>query len=234
VASRGPIIDHKLKEINAALAAVREACLIFHVTEKDTIPQVIGERYSLKLEDAKLWYSGVKITATRNLSEVALERTIALLAESSIIPSSDVPLKNFYDPRFVDLQIDIKAMKLCVIGGDRKPKLDLTNVWMLRYNKPELVVRTYNELRAAGLAKGKLSFKDLIPLDQVHHYHGTEAVDKFINECSLDAASNVISLGSGLGGPARYLSRNLVHQITRTNCVVKVYCGIGQLSSVGC
>lgn len=192
IAATKATIDAKAQAIQATLAAVREACKIFH-SEEDTMPGIVAERYGLKLEDARKWYAGVKISATKAISEAALERTISTLADVKVLPSKDVRLQSLYDPKLVELQVDIKRMKL--------------------YNKPELVARTYNELRAAGLSRGPLDFKDLIPVDQQHHYHGTEALDVCIQKTHLNSNSNVISLGSGLGGPARYIAGTLGCQV---------------------
>jgi cyclopropane fatty-acyl-phospholipid synthase-like methyltransferase len=77
---------------------------------------------------------------------------------------------------------------------------------MKLYNKPELVMRTYRELQALGMSRGRISYTDLVPVDQRHHYHGTDAVDHAVSRLSIKEDSNVISLGSGLGGPARWIA----------------------------
>lgn len=68
------------------------------------------------------------------------------------------------------------------------------------------VDRIYNELRALGKDDGaQLSVDDLTPFDQ-YHYHGTDAVDEAARQLGLGPNSRVVEVGSGIGGPARYLA----------------------------
>ncbi|CAF1690561.1 unnamed protein product, partial [Adineta ricciae] len=81
---------------------------------------------------------------------------------------------------------------------------------MRLYNKPELLISLRNNLRANGLSKGSISYKDLLPFDQ-NHYHGTEVLDLAMKELNfLDQNINsnrwTIQIGSNLGGCARYLA----------------------------
>ena len=90
----------------------------------------------------------------------------------------------------VDQAKDIKTMKL--------------------YQSPD---RIFNELKALGIADdAALNVEQLVPFDQ-YHYLGTDAVDEAIDSLSLVSQSRVLEVGSGIGGPARYLA----HQ---TNCQV--------------
>jgi len=72
------------------------------------------------------------------------------------------------------------------------------------------VERIYNELAALGKSgDDPLSVDELCSLDQLH-YHGTEALDFALQ--ALDAGQSEgeggdwLEIGSGLGGPARYLA----------------------------
>ena len=74
---------------------------------------------------------------------------------------------------------------------------------MKLYRHPE---RIYNELDAAGYKKGlPLKVKDLSSFDQ-YHYFGTDAVDDAIRCLKIGPKTEVIDIGSGIGGPARYLA----------------------------
>lgn len=66
--------------------------------------------------------------------------------------------------------------------------------------------RIFNELKELGkFENGNLSIKELEPFDQLH-YHGTEAIDFAIEKFNINKNSNVLEIGSGVGGPSRYLA----------------------------
>ena len=56
-----------------------------------------------------------------------------------------------------------------------------------------------------NMSKGPLDYIALSAYDQ-HHYHGVEAVDYCIKQLGITKDSRVLQLGSGLGGPARYIA----------------------------
>lgn len=53
----------------------------------------------------------------------------------------------------------------------------------------------------------------LFPLDQ-WHYHGTEAIRAAAEQLGLGASSRVLDVGSGIGGPARYLAHTYGCSVT--------------------
>jgi len=68
------------------------------------------------------------------------------------------------------------------------------------------VERIYNELNELGLANSELlSVEDLSQFDQLH-YHGIEALDVAIKILGVNFDDDVLEIGSGIGGPARYLT----------------------------
>ncbi len=73
--------------------------------------------------------------------------------------------------------------------------------------------RLTNEIKAAGIdPDGPLTVDQLSPFDNLH-YHGTDAMDRAIQELGINANSNIAEVGSGLGGPARYIA-------DRTSCCI--------------
>lgn len=65
-----------------------------------------------------------------------------------------------------------------------------------------LVAAIGNALDVAGLDRARLRPADLAPVDEFH-IRGREASLEIIDALDVTAASHVIDLGSGLGGPAR-------------------------------
>lgn len=75
------------------------------------------------------------------------------------------------------------------------------------------VDRIHAELRALGFADDSpLTVEDLTPLDN-YHYLGTEACDAAITALGVTADSRILEIGSGIGGPARFVAN-------RTGCRV--------------
>lgn len=66
----------------------------------------------------------------------------------------------------------------------------------------------YQALKEAGKETGKLDVSDLIKLGHLDQYHylGVEACDQGIDILGLTKNSHVFDIGSGVGGPARYLA----------------------------
>ena len=74
--------------------------------------------------------------------------------------------------------------------------------------------RVYNELKELGKEKtGDLSTSELSSFDQLH-YHGTEAIDYAIEKCDINEKSKVLEIGSGIGGPSRYIAQKTGANVT--------------------
>jgi len=76
------------------------------------------------------------------------------------------------------------------------------------------VDRIERDLLAAGIGPdGPLAVADLVAFDQ-YHYDGTTAVDAAIDALRLGPASRVLDVGSGIGGPARYVAATAGSAVT--------------------
>ena len=74
--------------------------------------------------------------------------------------------------------------------------------------------RVFNELKESGKEKhGVLSTAELSTFDQLH-YHGTEAIDYVIDKFNISNNSKVLEIGSGIGGPSRYIAEKTGAQVT--------------------
>ena len=76
------------------------------------------------------------------------------------------------------------------------------------------VDRIFNELREIGKStSSSLLVKDLTKFDQLH-YHGTDAIDIFIEKLQINEKTKILDVGSGIGGPARYIANKTGAEIT--------------------
>lgn len=99
------------------------------------------------------------------------------------------------------------------------------------------VERIYKELAELGIGDDEaLTPAQLFPFDQ-YHYHGTDAVHAAAQLLGLGPASHVLEVGSGLGGPARYLANTIGCHVTALELQGDLHavasrltarCGLGQ------
>jgi ubiquinone/menaquinone biosynthesis C-methylase UbiE len=73
------------------------------------------------------------------------------------------------------------------------------------YERTSAIERLKAALKADGLDTKPLSSSDLAPLDQFHS-RGLAATMELAAALRLDSATSVLDIGSGLGGPSRYLA----------------------------
>ena len=70
------------------------------------------------------------------------------------------------------------------------------------------------DLKALGIGDDEpLDVGTLSRFDQLH-YHGTEALDEAIRLMRIDGGARVLEVGSGWGGPARYLAARTGAKVT--------------------
>jgi cyclopropane fatty-acyl-phospholipid synthase-like methyltransferase len=76
------------------------------------------------------------------------------------------------------------------------------------------VNRIFNELRELGKNNSEpLLVEELSKFDQLHYY-GTEAVDFAIKKIGIKSPMSILEIGSGIGGPARYIASKTGATIT--------------------
>ena len=78
----------------------------------------------------------------------------------------------------------------------------------------ERVERIHNELALLEIdAEAPLTVEQLTPFDN-YHYFGSEAVDEAIVTLGLKPGMRVLDVGSGIGGPARYIAERSGAHVT--------------------
>jgi SAM-dependent methyltransferase len=81
------------------------------------------------------------------------------------------------------------------------------------YGRPALFDAIMAALEASGRDLARLAPDDLAPVDEFHT-RGRPATIELATLLSLTGAEQVLDLGSGLGGPARYLARTYGCRVT--------------------
>jgi SAM-dependent methyltransferase len=81
------------------------------------------------------------------------------------------------------------------------------------YGAEPLVARIDEALRRAGKGDRSLGWADLVPLDQFH-VRGLGATRELAESLGLGAGANVLDVGCGLGGPARFLAATYQCHVT--------------------
>src|SRR6476619_2533564 len=91
--------------------------------------------------------------------------------------------------------------------ADERPRAtDTSTSAMKSMRLYDRVERLLKELEAAGFSADQpLTVDDLAPFDHLH-YCGTTAVDGAIRDCGIGAGAKVVEIGSGVGGPARWIA----------------------------
>jgi ubiquinone/menaquinone biosynthesis C-methylase UbiE len=79
------------------------------------------------------------------------------------------------------------------------------NLVQAHYTIQGMPLRIENALIAAGLGSQQIAWSELAPLDQFHT-RGLAATKELAEGLGLSGGESVLDVGSGLGGPARYLA----------------------------
>ncbi|MBN8925640.1 MAG: methyltransferase domain-containing protein [Rhodospirillales bacterium] len=81
------------------------------------------------------------------------------------------------------------------------------------YAQPALLTRLLDALRAAGKDMARLSIEDLAPIDEFHSRR-RRATEELAAWLAPTPGMQVVDIGSGLGGPARYLAQTFGCTVT--------------------
>ena len=74
------------------------------------------------------------------------------------------------------------------------------------YTRGDLLARLEARLREDGFDLARPTFEALAPYDHFHG-RGLEATEEMANLLEVSATAHVLDVGSGIGGPARYVAR---------------------------
>lgn len=91
------------------------------------------------------------------------------------------------------------------------PPPDLQIDTMKFYSEVE---RIYNELRELGYCNDAALDVEALSHHDQYHFFGTDAVDETIRRAHIKAGQRVLDVGSGIGGPARYLAHKTGCEVT--------------------
>ena len=95
------------------------------------------------------------------------------------------------------------------------------------YTHRDLAAAIFEALAAAGKDVNNLTLQDLAPVDEFH-VRGQEATAGLARAARLDATMHVLDVGSGVGGPSRYLAAEFGCRVTGLD-LTQEYCRTAQV-----
>jgi ubiquinone/menaquinone biosynthesis C-methylase UbiE len=95
------------------------------------------------------------------------------------------------------------------------------------YTHRDLSATIFDALAAAGKDVNNLTLQDLAPVDEFH-VRGQEATAELARAARLDATMHVLDVGSGVGGPSRYLAAEFGCRVTGLD-LTEEYCRTAQV-----
>ncbi len=95
------------------------------------------------------------------------------------------------------------------------------------YTHRDLAAAIFEALAAAGKNVNNLTLQDLAPVDEFH-VRGQEATAELARAARLDATMHVLDVGSGVGGPSRYLAAEFGCRVTGLD-LTEEYCRTAQV-----
>ncbi|MFQ5962593.1 MAG: SAM-dependent methyltransferase, partial [Candidatus Methylomirabilales bacterium] len=95
------------------------------------------------------------------------------------------------------------------------------------YTHRDLTAAIFEALAAAGKDVDNLTLQDLAPVDEFH-VRGREATAELARSARLDETMHVLDVGSGVGGPSRYLAAEFGCRVTGLD-LTEEYCRAAQV-----
>lgn len=95
------------------------------------------------------------------------------------------------------------------------------------YTHRDLAAAIFEALAAAGKDVDNLTLQDLEPVDEFH-VRGREATAELARSARLDETMHVLDVGSGVGGPSRYLAVEFGCRVTGLD-LTEEYCRAAQV-----
>lgn len=182
--------------IKEAIDITFDACEDFKANADDASAQYVAKHHKLSLADAREWLGGVAWACNRALEPTALESTIRWLKKTGAVPADCEP-----EPaRFV-------APGLCEVRPAQQPMPEDRYSW-----RPK-ALRKWVAAHRAEHGGASPEMEDMVSAEVLYttslgmyHYLATKACDETAELLRLGRGYRVLDVGSGVGGPARYLS----------------------------
>ncbi len=95
------------------------------------------------------------------------------------------------------------------------------------YTRGDLLARLEASLREDGADPARPTLEELAPYDQFHG-RGLEATEDMADLLPVSATDHILDIGSGLGGPARYMARRFGCRVNGIDLTAD-YCKVARL-----
>jgi ubiquinone/menaquinone biosynthesis C-methylase UbiE len=94
------------------------------------------------------------------------------------------------------------------------------------YSRGRLLERLYAALAEDGVDPAHLSIEALAPYDQFHG-RGLEATEEIAGRIEIGATGHILDVGSGIGGPARYVAHRFGCRVTGID-LTREFCDVAR------
>ena len=95
------------------------------------------------------------------------------------------------------------------------------------YSQGGLLARLEASLREDGVEPAQATIEELAPYDHFHG-RGLEATSEMANRLPVSATDRILDIGSGLGGPARYMARRFGCRVSGIDLTAE-FCDVARL-----
>ena len=95
------------------------------------------------------------------------------------------------------------------------------------YTSGDLLERLEAHLRDDGIDPARPTLEELAPYDHFHG-RGLEATEELADRLPVSGTDHILDIGSGLGGPARYMARRFGCQVTGVDLTAE-FCEVARL-----
>eukprot|EP00397_Hematodinium_sp_SG-2012_P008059 GEMP01008113.1.p1 GENE.GEMP01008113.1~~GEMP01008113.1.p1 ORF type:complete len:884 (+),score=177.90 GEMP01008113.1:60-2654(+) len=182
--AREEVLQTKTNVIRRFIEVTSKYCRSFKKNGGDSSVAYVSKSHAMSIEDARTWLNETEWLCMEEMSEKALVETLRYLTSVNMCKQVE---------HVSSLLADFVALRKEMPDDMYSWRVNALRNWLEAQEQSTGRKPTMDDLSRAG------------HLDQ-YHYLGLEANDELIDILQLGPNDIVLDVGSGIGGPARYIS----------------------------